>query len=176
MSEQQFHRGDLVRVADDLGPSMKHFSGAGSEAVVVGSYVDQFGGDRPGGGGYTLYLRGDGSTSWYYESQLTLVEPGRVDLLETWEAEIAADAREKSDLAWIFAHGEEVAEKGYGASIAALARCLGVENLWGSHGEGFVYVENCLKVLALADPYLVAGDEAGWRAFATSVLANGGAS
>lgn len=72
---QKFHRGDLVHVAADLGPTMSHFSGADSDALIVGSYEDQY----PGGSGrkqYTLWLlpEGRGTSSWYHEDQLTLLK------------------------------------------------------------------------------------------------------
>lgn len=42
---QQFKRGDVVRIAEDLGQSMSHFGGKGETAVVMGSYRDQYGGN-----------------------------------------------------------------------------------------------------------------------------------
>lgn len=81
---QRFNRGDWVKVADDLGPSMRHFT-AGCEAIVIGSYADQYGGNDHGS--YTLHLKGEGQCSWYYGTQLTLLEAGREDKLAEWEAE-----------------------------------------------------------------------------------------
>ena len=51
---QKFHKGDWVRVAKDLGPSMRHFT-ANCEAIVIGSYADQYGGDCRED--YTLHLK-----------------------------------------------------------------------------------------------------------------------
>ncbi len=73
--KQKFHKGDVVRIAKDLGSSMSHFPGAGQLAVVVGSYNDKY--PRMGSSNYTDYILdipGRGETSWYHESQLTLVE------------------------------------------------------------------------------------------------------
>ncbi len=80
-SEQKFRRGDLVRIADDLGPHMPHFT-KGVDAIVLGSYADKYGGkDRKS---YSLLIHGVGSLSWYDEWQLTLVKAGQTDLLYEW--------------------------------------------------------------------------------------------
>jgi len=100
--------------------------------------------------------------SWYEESQLTLIEHDRKDLLEKWEREAKEEADEKSDLDWIFSHGKEVLERPHGASVQALANCFGLTNLWGSRGEGIVYYENMARTLSAAAPFLVAGDKAAW--------------
>lgn len=74
VTSQKFHRGDVVRIAKDLGMTMRHFP-ADRLAVVVGSYRDQFGGGAHNSKDYTLRLEGNtGGTSWYHEDQLTLVE------------------------------------------------------------------------------------------------------
>lgn len=166
-TSQRFHKGDWVQIAKDLGPSMRHFT-ADCEAIVVGSYNDQYGGGNVDS--YTLHLKGRGQTSWYYASQLTLIEKGRGDKLSEWKAEEEAEAKEKSDLDWIFAHGEEVLKSAHGSTVAALANCLGVTNLWGSRGEGFVYYENALRTLAAAEPFLKAGDKAGWLAACAALI------
>lgn len=159
---QKFQKGDLVMIAKDLGGLMKRFT-AGREAIVIGSYADQFGGDDTKK--YTLHLKGRGEVSWYEEYQLTLLESGRLDKLKQWEDEKEAERKQKSDLDWIFSHGQEVLEHPHGASIQALANCFGLTNLWGSRGEGFVYYENTMLTLAAAEDYLKAGDKEGWLEF-----------
>ncbi|MDE2105409.1 MAG: hypothetical protein KGL39_49740, partial [Patescibacteria group bacterium] len=76
--KQKFHKGDHVRIAKDLGQSMSHFQ-ADCEAIVIGSYNDQYGGGNTRD--YTLHLKGGGQVSWYYENQLTMIESGRIGLL-----------------------------------------------------------------------------------------------
>ena len=162
MVNQKFHKGDWVRVAKDLGPYMSHFT-ADCDAIVIGSYKDQYGrGDTES---YTLHLERHGETSWYEGHQLTLIETGRLDKLKDWEDMKEAECREKGDLDWIFQNGTEVSAHPHGASIAALAKCLGCTNLWGSHGEGFVYYQNAMTVLALASPFLSTNDKSGWLKF-----------
>ena len=156
---QQFHKGDWVRVAKDLGDSMRHFP-ADCEAIVIGSYKDQFGGGNTNN--YTLYLKNHGECSWYQTHQLTLIKQGRTDLLKQWKAKINAEIRKKSDLDWIFRNGPDVLNHPTGASIEALAACFGMTNLWGNHGEGFIYYENAMMTLHLAAPYLKNKDKAGW--------------
>lgn len=159
---QKFHRGDLVHVAKDLGPSMSHFT-SDVDAIVIGSYHDQYGGGNIRD--YTLHLKGDGQCSWYSEHQLELLEHGRTDLLEQWKAEEEAEEKQKADLDWIFAHGPDVLKSAHGASIAALAQGVWITNLWGSHGEGLAYYENAMRVLSIAAPFLEAKDKNGWLAF-----------
>jgi hypothetical protein len=163
---QKFHRGDLVHVAKDLGPSMFHFT-ADVDAIVIGSYQDQYGGGHTKD--YTLYLKGSGECSWYHESQLELLETGKHGLLDEWKAAKAAEDKLKGDIDWIFAHGSEVLRGAHGATVATLAKGVGVTNLWGSHGEGIAYHENAMRVLSLAEPFLERGDKAGWLAFCEQV-------
>ena len=169
---QKFQKGDWVQVAKDLGPSMSHFT-ADCEAIVIGSYADQYGGSNRNS--FTLHLKGRGQSSWYYGNQLTLIESGRKDKLRQWKATAKAEVKQKSDLDWIFANGPAVAEKPHGASIAALAKCFGLTNLWGRNGEGITYYSNAMGTLELAMPYLKAGDKAGWLAHCESLRANVGA-
>lgn len=79
---QKFKRGDYVMIADDLGPMKSHFE-SGCEAIVIGSYADQYAGDDTKS--YTLYLRNSGKSSWYGEHELTLIEKNRLDILDQWE-------------------------------------------------------------------------------------------
>ena len=165
-SPQTFQRGDLVRIAKDLGPFMRHFE-ADVEAIVLGSYAEQYGGaDRDS---YTVHIRGRGAVSWYMANQLALVKRGRLDLLEAWEAERQAEIALKCDLDWIFAHGTDVLAKPHGASIAALARCFGLTDMWGPRGEGIDLHQNQHATLALAESFLLSGDKSGWLAHAGAI-------
>lgn len=157
--QQKFHKGDWVRVNKDLGSCMKHFQ-SDCEAIVIGSYADQYGGEDYHS--LTLFIKDGGQVSWYSADQITLIEPNRLDMLEQWETEKAAEIKEESDLDWIFAHGQEVIHEGYGASIAALAACFGLTNLWGSHGEGVTWLSNAMGTMNIAAPYLISGDKDGW--------------
>ena len=44
MKKQKFSTGDHVKVAKDLGSTMRHFQND-CEAIIIGSYADRFGGD-----------------------------------------------------------------------------------------------------------------------------------
>ena len=163
---QKFHKGDWVQVAKDLGHSMSHFT-ADCEAIVIGSYADQYGGRNHKS--YTLHVKGEGECSWYEEHQLTLIESGRIDKLEALEEEQQTKRKQKSDLDWIFANGTAVFELCYGASIQALADCFGLTDLWGSRGEGVDYYTNAVLTLELAEPFLMAGSKAGWLSLCASL-------
>lgn len=162
MSKQKFQKGDLVEVDEDLGSTMRHFD-SGCNAIVIGSYADQYGGSNTSS--YTLYIKDKGRVSWYNEYQLTLIEEDCLDLLEDWKREKKAKDKRKSNLDWIFNNGERVLENGYGPSISRLAKEFGVNNLWGNNGEGFTYYMNAIRILKLSEPYLKAGDKEGFLTF-----------
>ena len=160
--KQKYKNGDLVRIADDLGPTMRHFRSS-ADAIILYSYNDKFGcGDTDN---YALHIKDSGFHAWYKEHQLTLIEKNRLDLLDEWEREEKEYEEKVSDLDWIFENGSDVLKGAHGSSIQALAECLGVGNLWGSHGEGIDYYFNSIKVLSIAEPFLREGDKAGWLKF-----------
>jgi hypothetical protein len=156
---QKFNKGDHVMVAKDLGSTMSHFQND-CEAIVIGSYADEYGGDNVTS--YTLHIKGSGKCSWYKEHQLELINRNCLDLLEQWETERRKEADIKSNLDWIFDNGKDVLKGAHGASVASLARCFGLDNLWGSRGEGFTYFSNSLLTLQMAKPYLESGYKDGW--------------
>lgn len=78
---QKFFKGDLVQLGD-MPRSMFHFP-ANCKAIVLYTYKERYGGGKREEQQYGLYilLPNEGETSWYYEDQLTLIEPDRLDLL-----------------------------------------------------------------------------------------------
>jgi hypothetical protein len=170
MSEQKFNKGDYVQVAKDLGPSMAHFA-SDCEAIVIGSYADKYGGGNTSS--YTIHIKDRGEISWYYESQLELITPDKLDLLEEWEVKKQEESDKKSDLDWIFTHGDEVLDNPHGASIQTLANCFGLMNLWGSRGEGVTYFSNSRRTLDLASPWLKKNDKQGWLNFCDTIKPSG---
>lgn len=156
---QKFKKYDLVRVAKNLGLLMDHFE-ADVDAIVIGSYADQYGGNNTRD--YTLYIHDYGRVSWYCEHQLTLIKHDQKALLDQWENEKESETKQKSDIDWIFEHGDEVLKNPHGASIQTLASCLGIDNLWGSRGEGMTYYSNAMGTLKMAKPFLETNDKAGW--------------
>jgi len=157
---QKFQRGDLVKIVDKLPEYMSHFI-SGADAIVMYSYADKYGGtDAPE---YCLLIKNKGQCSWYDEENLILIEKGRTDLIDVWKAEIEARIAEQSDLDWIFEHSEELLNKSFpGASIAALGKCLGMDNLWGEQGEGYIWYQNAIRIGELVKPFLVEKDKEGW--------------
>lgn len=171
MSKQLFHCGDHIKVADDLGPSMSHFK-SGVEAIVIGSFTDQCGGERDDHS-YTIHIKGHGRVSWYYENQLTLIEKNRADLLQVWEKE-AADLKEQHrSLDWIFS--PEHATPDYqleSDSAQALADELEMGTLWGRNGEGLTWLRNYDAVNRLVGIFVRAGDRPGFETFKQTYLAS----
>tara|TARA_R110002020_G_scaffold472646_1_gene701003 strand:- start:176 stop:739 length:564 start_codon:yes stop_codon:yes gene_type:complete len=77
--KQKFKRGNLVRIAKELGSTMKHFKND-KDAIIVGSYSDLWGGS--GNNKYAIMFEDGNTSSWYEESQLTLLGKGGEHLLE----------------------------------------------------------------------------------------------
>ena len=73
MGKQKFEKFDLVRVDDELPPFQAFYSGRGEEAIVIGSYEDQYGSES-GEHEYTLLFSCGNKISWYGEGSLTLVK------------------------------------------------------------------------------------------------------
>jgi hypothetical protein len=169
---QKFQRGDYVRVAKDLGLSMSHFR-ADCDAIVIGSYRDQYGGSN--NKSYTLYFEDSGQCSWYDEEQLSLIEAGRADLLEQWQTEREKRNVQQSDLDWIFdpANRKEMLTNPPHASIRGLAACLLIteDDLWGPYGEGITYWTNAMRLRAHAEPYLKRSSKADWLAYCEELMA-----
>ena len=160
---QKFQKGDHVMISKDLGSMMRYFK-SDCEAIIIGSYADQCGGNDTKN--YTLHIKGHGESSWHHEHQLTLIKKNCMDKLEQWESEDATEKKQKSDLDWIFANGHEVIKQRHSASIESLANCFGFVNLWGSQGEGLIYYRNTTVTLSMAEPFLKSGDKAGWLEYA----------
>lgn len=165
---QKFVKGDLVRVAKNMGSGMSHFD-SDCDAIVMHSYKDKYGGGKSRMKIYCLYIKGRGEVSWYYENQLTLIEHNRLDLLKEWEDEQDAEDKEKADIDWIFTHGKEVLKSAHGATLRTLAANLGIDDLWGTGGEGFNYYANAMQILSIAKPFLEKNDKEGWIYFAKKV-------
>jgi hypothetical protein len=164
-TEQKFRRGDVVRIFKDLGPSMSHFE-SGVDAIVMGSYADQYGGDDARS--YTLMLMPEGNeVSWYYEHQLTLVRHGGEELIKQTTADRELREILYSDLDWIIENWKRLkAEKSIpGATVGKLMELVGITNPLGSQGEGFVYYINATATVSALDEALASGDKKAvmWR-------------
>ena len=163
----EFEVGDHVHIAKDLGPSMSHFT-ADCDAIIL--EIDQNDEDNQAPDDKcALYIKGHGKSAWYRLHQLTLLEPRPRGLLKMWKAEQKAEDKMHGDLDWIFTNGLAVTQGASGATMQALAACLGVSNLWGSRGEGMTYYLNAIQILRMASPYLKTNDKAGWLAFCETV-------
>jgi hypothetical protein len=151
----EYREGDLVLVKEDRSrilpsPAMR--------AIVVETSPHQR-------ASYALYREGLGLSAWHDGCNLTLIRRGAFALLEEWKREAEARRILHSNPEWIFTHGRDVIDKWIGASLQVLADDLGMGDLWGSRGEGFVLAANCQKVIHLATPFLLDGDREGWLIF-----------
>lgn len=158
---QKFQVGDLVHIKKELPKCMSHFT-SDKDAIVTGYSHNSCQTGNDWEHSYSLHIKGLCEVSWYHNSNLDLMERNRLDLLKQWEEDQREETNLKSDLDWIFKNGEDVIKSPHGASIQTLAACFGLINLWGSHGEGFVYIQNSMVTLLLSTPYLKTGNKAGW--------------
>lgn len=162
---QKFNKGDKVKVADDLGSSMGHFQ-SGMQAIVIASYADKFGGSDTKS--YSIYIKGQGEVSWYYENQMELIEKGCYEELEEWKYYLKNKKEIESDIDWIFKNGPSVVIQPSGYSIQTLFNYICKGSLWGSRGEGVDYYANSQTIMFLAKPFLESGDKEGWLKLAES--------
>lgn len=156
---QLLHRGDRVRVAEDLGPYMQHFSGKGEEAVIEYSYHDRYGGANSHHKYCLLFLDGS-SSAWYYETQLT---PLGENIGELGISEIKNRRREREceqgSIDWIISNWPNIKEAPPHATLQALANLIGFGDLWGSRGEGIDLAINSLTIHRLFEAVLESGNK-----------------
>ena len=165
--KQKYRKGDLVHIISKMPSSKSHFD-CDKDAIIIGSYADQFGGNDIKS--YTIFIEDRGETSWYDEDELIFKEKNRLDLLETWEEKLQKKYDEKYDLDWIFENGKEVLQHPNGASIQALANCIEEGfNLWGRNGEGITYYNNMVGILNIAHPFLMINDKKRWLEFCDKI-------
>lgn len=144
MALQKFKRGDLISVE-------------ASDAIILGSYADLYGG-AGGTDSYSLLFTGSGCrVSWYQEYQLTFLRHVGEDAIREVEREKKARDEIQSDLGWIVEHWSEVRKAPSGATMCALMALIGIGNPWGSHGEGITYYSNCGYAYNLLDSVLASG-------------------
>ena len=164
MPKHKFNVGDLVHINKEMPSCMSHFT-CDEDAIVIKYYHNECQKGNDWEHSYSLFIKGHGETSWYHDSNLKLIKHNQMPLLAKWKAKKKAEEKQKSNLDWIFKNGKDVLKSVHGATVSALAKCLGCSNLWGLHGEGFVYYQNAIDVLAMAAPFLIKSDKLGWIAF-----------
>lgn len=152
---KKYKKGDFVHVIKHLGNMMKYFESDCDAIITDIGCNDKYG----------IYIKNKGEVAWYHEHQLELIEKNRLDLLKKWIKDKEEDDKKKSDLVWIFKNGKDVLKKTTQPSILALAKCLGMSDLWGNQGEGIIFYKNAMFVLSLAKPFLKKNDKKGWDAF-----------
>ncbi len=154
--EQKFKRGDLVHIAKDLGESMSHFT-ADKDAVIIGSYADQFGGSNIKS--YTIMFLDTGDEcSWYDEHQLTFLRNEDERFIR--KIKKTRDEREsvESNLGWIVENWKDIRTKVPGASTIKLMSLVGITEPGGKHGEGIDWYNHALYTIRLLDEVLLTGN------------------
>lgn len=162
---------DLVRIARPCkysGGGILHSDGTieevevtdkrvGKRAIIVASYADQFGGTNHNS--FTLFVEGEAEVSWFESYRLELIESDQFKLLSKWRHDRQKQIDQWADIDWIFSHPESLTR---GASLQALANCMGFGSLWGARGEGVDWAINARNVAEYARPFVEAGDQRGW--------------
>jgi len=154
-TEQKFKRGDVVRIAADLGLSMSHFR-KDEDAVVMGSYADEYGGCNTKD--YTLLFFGGQETSWYEEHQLTFLRHDGEDIITKIKDKRKEKDKIESDLNWIVANWKDIRANPSYATMKKLMRLIGITSPWGKHGEGMDLFNNQKYTFKCLDPVLLTGD------------------
>ncbi len=155
---QQFHRGDVVHIAADLGPTMSHFT-SDVDAIVMYSYAERYGGSDVGS--YSVMFCDDGSEcAWYHPHQFTLLRHGGQEEIDRVLAAKEVRVKQECELGWIVANWPTFKERGSypGASMMYLMRRVGIAEPWGNHGEGYVYHANAMGTVEFLDPIMSTGD------------------
>lgn len=150
---QRFVRGDHVEAGPH--PNWPDLRDKAKRAIVIGSYKDQFGGSNTKS--YTLLFENEGKVSWFPEEILTFIEHVGEPRIKEWEQAIEDRRARQSDLEWIVKEWQNIREAPPGASLDALMKLIGINNPWGSHGEGFVWYANAQATLTVLDPILSRG-------------------
>lgn len=184
--KQKFKRGDVVHIAKNLGSFMFHFD-ADEDVVIIGSYCDQFHSHGrpmlnipersiapvadhtvpfdqpedccgPNGHSYTVLFFSGGTSSWYWERQLTFLRHGGEELIEQINAEYEDRKKAESDMEWIVTNWNAIRENPPGATMNYLMKRVGITEPWGSQGEGLAYYANAQQTYAALDEALRSGD------------------
>ena len=131
--KQKFKRGNLVHIAKNLGSMMSHFEND-KDVIVVGSYADQYGGSNTKS--YTVMFEDGNTSSWYEESQLTLISEGGEHLFEEAKKRKEKISKQNTDFDFIVTE----IDKGSVSSetILFLFGKFGFETSFHRNGEFYV--------------------------------------
>ena len=145
---QKFKRGNLVHIAKNLGSMMDHFTND-VDAIIIGSYKDQYGGSNTES--YTVMFADDGSTcSWYEEDQLTLLDEGGEYLIEEAEKIAKAWLVQATDLKWIVENWS-TSDAFSAATILFLFEKIGYQSSFLRNGEYIALYSDWWGVLPFFD-------------------------
>lgn len=153
MSEQKFHRGNVVKIIIDNPLSSENdFKGdpdgknVGRLAVIKGSYADQFGGDSRDN--YTIIFKDDGNMmSWWYDWQLELVSEGGEHEIEECEKirdEYVSRCSDVNYIKEVFLNNGPLAVNT--TSILTLFREVKVPSSFNRTGEFFMLFHEWLRI------------------------------
>lgn len=140
---QKFKRGNKVRVlkgheilTSDRGVVDISPERIGQEAVIIGSYADQFGGNDHKQ--YSIMFLENGSkVSWFNEKDLEFLEEGGENLIEQGQAKRDSIKKENTDLTSIVTNWATKKEQQHSDTILYLFDKIGFTSSFLKHGEFF---------------------------------------
>ena len=159
MSRHPFATGDLVWVKKITDESRRHFL---SEfyAVLVYSYGERYGNGVPDDEWHVMTTDGFGH-AWYHSNDLEPVLADVPELITLLKTAHKTREQEEAQLSWIITNWPRMQKDGSysGASLETLGHLIGMDNLWGPNGEGFVYDRNARFLIVLFSQALLTGKE-----------------
>ena len=161
---QKYTRGDIIKLKPSSSWNRSH---PDAEIMILQSYKEQFGGTNTTS--YTCLIRYHDEASWFREGEFELVEQSP-HLEAVWRKEIEEKRKIESSLEWVFDNAEVLSKRGYSQTVLeTLGKVIGINDLWGSRGEGLTYYTNAHIILEVATPYLEKGDINGYRKLTESL-------
>lgn len=155
MKPQRFKRGDVVHIAKDLGPAMKHFDND-QDAIILGSHQDQFGGDKVDI--WTVMLCDSGArSSWYHTNQLTFLRHGGEQEIQKVEALCSSRQNQERNIHWILANWSKIRLHTPDSTMEKLMELIGITNPYGFRGEELNYYFNAFCTYQMFDSVLSTG-------------------
>lgn len=166
-AEREYRHGDLVRIADDLGPHKIHFE-KGCEAIIDYSYAERYGGDDRDS--YAVIFPETGNrVSWYQGGELTFIRHVGQAAIDRIMAERIIRETSETSLPWIVTNWNSIRDQVPGATMIELMKRIGIDNPWGNQGEGMEFFKNMKITHLILDPVLKSGDLQRVEAFLTDM-------
>jgi len=138
----KFKIGDKVHINKELGSSMSHFKNDIDVIIIGTSGEDEY-------VKYSVLFLDGTQCAWYYEKQLIFIEHVGMKEIKRIEWERNERENKESQFEYIIENWKTFInnDKYPFASIEALGKLMGINNIWGSRGEGIDLIQNQQTIL-----------------------------